>query len=55
MKKFSQGFLAGTIFTVAALAGAALGVKKVVIEPVEEKEQFVEDNRRKAHRKSFAR
>ena len=55
MKKFVTGFLAGSTATVATLAGILYGVKKVVIEPIEEKENLVEDNRRKAMRKSRAR
>ncbi|MGX6978582.1 DUF3042 family protein [Vagococcus elongatus] len=55
MKKFTSGFLAGTVFTLAAVAGVAFGVKKVIIEPIEEKENMIEDNRRKAMRKSYAR
>lgn len=55
MKKFVTGFLAGTTVTVATLAGIVYGVKKTVIEPIEEKEEQVEDNRRKAMRKSRAR
>lgn len=55
MKKFTSGFLAGTTLTLAALASVAFGVKKVVIEPVEEKELQIDDNRKKAMRKSRAR
>lgn len=55
MKKFTSGFLTGTTVTLAALAGVALGIKKLVIEPVEEKELFIDDNRKKAMRKSRAR
>ena len=55
MKKFTSGFLTGTALTLAALAGVAVGIKKLVIEPVEEKELIIDDNRRKAMRKSRAR
>ncbi|MGO2082496.1 DUF3042 family protein [Vagococcus sp.] len=55
MKKFTSGFITGTAMTLAALAGVAVGFKKIVIEPVEEKEQMVEDSRRKAMRKSHSR
>ncbi|MBE9388901.1 DUF3042 family protein [Vagococcus salmoninarum] len=55
MKKFVTGFVTGTTITVATLAGLLYGVKKTVIEPIEEKENMVEDNRRKAMRKSRAR
>ncbi len=55
MKKFVTGFLAGTTATVVTIAGLLYGVKKTVIEPIEEKESQVEDNRRKAMRKSRER
>ncbi|WEG73928.1 DUF3042 family protein [Vagococcus intermedius] len=55
MKKFVSGFVTGTTITVATLAGLMYGVKKTVIEPMEEKENMVNDNRRKAMRKSRAR
>lgn len=55
MKKFTSGFLTGTTVTLAALAGVAIGFKKLVIEPVEEKEMMIDDSRKKAMRKSRAR
>lgn len=55
MNKFVKGFLAGTTFSVAVIAGIAFGVKKVVIEPIEDKELQYEENRKRANRKSFAR
>lgn len=55
MKKFSKGFLVGTATTLAALTGVVMGVKKIVIEPIEEKEIMIDDNRKKAMRKSRAR
>ncbi|MGY3751007.1 DUF3042 family protein [Vagococcus acidifermentans] len=55
MKKFTTGFLAGATVTIASIAAIAFGFKKTVIEPIEEKEQMIEDNRRKAMRKSRAR
>jgi hypothetical protein len=55
MKKFTSGFLTGTTVTLAALAGVALGFKKLVIEPVEEKEMMIDDSRKKAMRKSRSR
>lgn len=55
MKKFSTGFLAGTAVTLSALAGLAVGIKKIVIEPIEEKEELIHGNRKKAMRKSRAR
>ncbi|MGY3765964.1 DUF3042 family protein [Vagococcus vulneris] len=55
MKKFTSGYLTGTAITLAAISGLAYGLKKIVIEPVEEKEAMIDDNRRKAKRKSRAR
>ncbi len=55
MKKFVSGFLTGTSVTIATIAGIVYGVKKTIIEPLEEKEQQIDDNRRKAMRKSRAR
>lgn len=55
MKKFFSGFLTGTAATVLAALGTAKLVKKVYIKPMEEKEKELEEKRRRAHRKSFAR
>lgn len=55
MKKFVSGILTGTALTIGTAAGALFAVKKKVIEPIEEKEATIEDNRRKAMRKSRAR
>lgn len=55
MKKFTKGFLSGAGVVAAAVTTFALGVKKTIIEPVEQKEKFVEDNRKRAARKSHAR
>ena len=52
MKKFVSGMLA---ITVAALAGVATTIKKTVIDPIEEKEDMIEENRKKAMRKRIAR
>ena len=51
MKKFVSGMLVGTAITVAALAGVATTIKKTVIDPIEEKEDMIEENRKKAMRK----
>lgn len=55
MKKFTTGYLVGTAVTLAALTSLAYGLKKIVIEPVEEKEAMIDDSRKKAMRKSRAR
>ncbi|GAA3024497.1 DUF3042 family protein [Tetragenococcus solitarius] len=55
MKKFTLGFIMGTLATTAATACLVTTVKKQVIEPIEEKEAMIDANRKKARRKSFAR
>ncbi|MCL2676763.1 MAG: DUF3042 family protein, partial [Streptococcaceae bacterium] len=53
-KKFLLGFLAGKVVT---LGGIALGLfiyKKSVVDPVENKEKFIQSNRRQANRKRIA-
>lgn len=55
MRKFVTGFIAGTTVALASVAGLAFGVKKTVIEPIEKKEEEIENNRRKAMRKSRGR
>ncbi|KRL58318.1 DUF3042 family protein [Latilactobacillus fuchuensis] len=52
--KFAKGFVIGTISTVGAIAGSLLAFKKTVVDPIEEKESQIEDNRRRANRKSHA-
>lgn len=52
MKSFSKGFLFGVVSTIGALAGTAFAYKKVVIEPIEEREDFLEEQRKRALRKS---
>ena len=55
MKKFAKGFLLGAGTVVAVVAGTAFGVKKTVIEPAENEQKRIEENSRKAMRKSRAR
>jgi hypothetical protein len=55
MKKFGTGFAAGVLTTAGIVAGLAFGVKKTVIEPLEEKEAKISENRKKAMRKRIAR
>lgn len=52
--KFATGFLFGIVATAGAVAGAVLTFKKSYIEPVEEKVDEINANRRKANRKSHA-
>ena len=46
MKKFVSGMLVGTAITVAALAGVATTIKKTVIDPIEEKEDMIEEKKK---------
>lgn len=55
MKKFAKGFLAGSATVIATAAGALLAINKTVVEPVKEKQKRIDDNRKKAMRKSRAR
>ena len=55
MKKFVSGFLVGTVLTSAAVIGVATTIKKTVIDPIEEKEDMIDQNRKKAMRKRIAR
>ncbi|HGD4214745.1 TPA: DUF3042 family protein [Streptococcus agalactiae] len=48
---FAKGIATGVVATAATLAGAALAIKKTIIEPEEEKIAFIEENRKKAARK----
>lgn len=54
MNKFITGFIVGSVANTAALAIAALIYKKQVLDPVEEKWEFIEENRKKAARKRIA-
>lgn len=51
--KFTFGFVTGTVATLAAVAASVLTFKKAYIDPVENKAEEINDNRRKAIRKSF--
>jgi hypothetical protein len=55
MKKFMTGFVVGSLATTAATIGLLATIKKQVIDPIEEKEALIDEKRRHAHRKSFAR
>lgn len=47
MKKFVSGVLVGTLATVAAAGAFVVTVKKQVIDPIDEKEAMIEENRKK--------
>ena len=55
MKRFLSGFLVGTVATIAAAASVVMTVKKQVIDPIDEKEAMIEENRKKAMRKRVSR
>ncbi|PZO94199.1 DUF3042 family protein [Streptococcus halichoeri] len=57
MKKypFAKGLITGVLATTATVAGALLTIKKTIIEPEEEKEAFIEENRKKAARRRVSR
>ena len=48
MKKFVSGILVGSLATAAAVAGLVASVKKTVIDPIDEKEAMIEENRANA-------
>ena len=54
-KKFVSGILVGSLATAAAVAGLVASVKKTVIDPIDEKEAMIEENRKKAMRKRVSR
>lgn len=53
-KKFAAGFLTGTLVTVATVASGLFAFKKTVIEPEDKEFERIEENRRRANRKSFS-
>lgn len=53
-KKFISGVVAGNLITLASLITAGAIYKKRVVAPIEQKIDFVENNRKKANRKRIA-
>ncbi|QNQ82035.1 DUF3042 family protein [Lactobacillus sp. PV037] len=53
-KKFGAGLATGVLATVGALAAGLFTYKKKVVDPQEQHEQKIEENRKKANRKSYA-
>ena len=51
---FGKGLLTGVLSTVAATAGSIFAIQKIIIEPEEKKEAFIEENRKKAARRRIA-
>lgn len=54
MAKFGHGFLLGALTTVSAIAGSLYAFKKNVVEPEQNYQSSLEDNKRRANRKSHA-
>ncbi|MCF6515119.1 DUF3042 family protein [Lactobacillus sp. S2-2] len=52
MNKFSKGLISGVALTLGTVAGAVFSFKKAVIDPKDEEEAKIEENRKKAVRKS---
>ncbi|WEV45396.1 DUF3042 family protein [Streptococcaceae bacterium ESL0687] len=55
MNKFVKGVLAGVTSTVAVSVAGALAAKKKFIDPELEKEEFINENRKKAARRRISR
>ena len=54
MNKFGKGIITGVVATIATTAAAVFAVKKTIIDPELKKEEFVNENRRKAARKRIS-
>ncbi|MDR1568345.1 MAG: DUF3042 family protein [Streptococcaceae bacterium] len=54
MGKFAKGVVTGIAVTVGTAATIAAAIKKTVIDPIDEKEKFIEANRKKAARKRIS-
>lgn len=55
MRKFASGFVTGTLAAAAVVAGVAMSVKKKIIDPIEERDSKIDENRKKARRKRITR
>ena len=51
MKKFTRGFILGTLTTLGAVASSVAAFHKTVVKPIEEEENRFDENRRAANRK----
>lgn len=51
MNKFGKGIITGVFGTLAATAAGLFAIKKTIIDPELKKEEFINENRRKAARK----
>ncbi|MGV0167289.1 DUF3042 family protein [Furfurilactobacillus sp. WILCCON 0119] len=52
MKSFNKGFLVGVIASLGAVVASLVSFHKTVITPIEAEEDRIDDNRRRALRKS---
>lgn len=53
-KKFTAGFVTGTLITIATVASGLFAFKKTVMDPEDREIERIEDNRRRANRKSLS-
>jgi len=51
LKKFTRGFILGTLTTLGAVASSVAAFHKTVVKPIEEEENRFDENRRAANRK----
>ncbi|UQS82565.1 DUF3042 family protein [Bombilactobacillus folatiphilus] len=51
-KSLFSGVIIGTLATVGAIAGSALTYHKKVIQPLDQEDERIEQNRRRANRKA---
>ena len=51
MKKFTRGFILGTLTTLGAVASSVAAFHKTVVKTIEEEENRFDENRRAANRK----
>ncbi|MDR2833497.1 MAG: DUF3042 family protein [Streptococcaceae bacterium] len=54
-KGFGKGVVTGVIATVSLVAAGVTYIKKAYVDPINEKEKQIEENRKKAARKRTAR
>lgn len=53
--KFTLGFLAGAGAALAVVVTGLATVKLAILDPIEKREAWVEENKKKANRKSLSR
>ena len=55
MKNFTKGIITGVVSTVALTSAGVAAIKKKYIDPENDKNEFIENNRKKAARKRVSR